>query len=157
MIEFRTGNLFDSKCKTLVNTVNCVGVMGKGIALQFKNKYPYMFTAYKNACYNGELKNGGDLWLFSIKNFIPFDSLITNLPKILCFATKEHWRNPSKLEWIDRGLQNFVQNYKQWGITTIAFPKLGCNNGGLNWENEVKPLMIKYLNNLENLYIEIYE
>lgn len=149
MINFIKGNLFDSKCQTLVNTVNCVGVMGKGIALEFKNKYQAMFDEYKNVCRRHELLHGGDLWLYDyVDVFIP--------RKILCFATKEHWRNPSKIEWIERGLQQFVNKYKYWNITSIAFPKLGCNNGGLNWETQVKPLMIKYLEPLD-IKIEIYE
>lgn len=157
MIEFKKGDLFTSKCGCLVNTVNCVGVMGKGIALQFKEKYPHMFTVYKEACKKGQLKNGGDLWLFHLGQFFPFgDFVFTNYPKILCFATKEDWRNPSKLEWIERGLKNLVENYESFNIKSIAFPKLGCNNGGLNWEKEVKPLMIEYLSKLP-IKVEIYE
>lgn len=157
MLEIKKGDLFNSKCECLVNTVNCVGVMGKGIALQFKEKYPHMFTVYKQACKKGQLKNGGDLWLFSLGSFLPFgDFVFTNYPKILCFATKEDWRNPSKLEWIETGLKNFSNIYKSLGIKSIAFPKLGCNNGGLNWEKEVKPLMIKYLSPL-TIKVEIYE
>jgi len=156
MIHYIKGNIFDSKCKCLVNTVNCVGVMGKGLALQFKTKYPHIMGPYKEACSKGKLKEGGDIWIFSMQNYIPFDFLITNYPKILCFATKEHWRNPSKLEWIERGLQNFINHYKEWKIKTIAFPKLGCTNGGLKWK-EVKKLMEKYLNSLDDIYIEVYE
>lgn len=157
MIEFKKGNLFNSECSTLVNTVNCVGVMGKGIALQFKEKYPHMFTAYRNACHNGELSQGGDIWQFDLKEYIPFD-LYPTTKKILCFATKEHWRNPSRIFWIERGLQNIITNYKQLNIISIAFPKLGCNNGKLDWESQVKPLMIKYLSQLpEDIKIEIYE
>lgn len=157
MIEFKSGDLLKSKCETLVNTVNCVGVMGKGIALQFKEKYPHMFSLYKAACQSGELSKGGDIWQFSLQSYFPFN--LTPKPKtILCFATKEHWRYPSKLIWIERGLQNIVTNYKKLNITSIAFPKLGCNNGKLNWENDVKPLMIKYLSQLpDDILIEIYE
>jgi len=152
MIVFKTGNIFDSECQTLVNTVNCKGIMGKGIALQFKKKYPDMFNEYKLACKPGQyrcLEHGGDLWLYTYIDFF-------KQKKILCFATKEEWWHPSKLEWIERGLQNFVEDYKYWGITSIAFPKLGCNNGGLNWENDVKPLMFKYLQPLD-IICEIYE
>lgn len=156
MIEFKKGDLFNSRCDTLVNTVNCVGVMGKGIALQFKEKYPHMFTMYKVMCANGILSKGGDIWMFSFENIIPFPDIITNQPKILCFATKENWRNPSKIEWIERGLENFCNKYKKYGITSIAFPKLGCNNGGLDWKTQVKPLMIKYLDPLP-IKCEIYE
>ena len=157
MIEFKTGNIFDSKCDTLVNTVNCVGIMGKGLALQFKEKYPHMFTAYKTACAKGMLKNGGDLWCFDLGNYIPFiDMSVSNYPKILCFATKQHWRNPSKIEWIKEGLTKFKYSYKALNINSIAFPKLGCTNGKLDWENEVKPLMIEMLKDIP-IKIEIYE
>jgi len=141
MIEFKKGNLFNSECQTLVNTVNCVGVMGAGIAKQFKQKYPEMFAQYKWACEPGEyrcLEHGGDLWIWRYTDMFK--------PRIiLCFATKEHWMNPSKVEWIERGLQRFIEDYRYWGIESIAWPKLGCNNGKLNWENDVKPLMVKYL------------
>lgn len=152
MIVFKTGDIFKSDAQTLVNTVNCKGIMGKGIALQFKKKYPDMFNEYKLACKPGQyrcLEHGGDLWLYTYIDFF-------KQKKILCFATKEEWWHPSKLEWIERGLQNFVEDYKYWSITSIAFPKLGCNNEGLNWENDVKPLMFKYLQPLD-IICEIYE
>lgn len=149
MIVFKSGNLFDSECQTLVNTVNCIGVMGAGIAKQYKQKYPEMFGEYKLACNNKELNIGGDIWVWDyIDLYKP--------KKILCFATKEHWMYPSKIEWIERGLQNFVKNYKKWNITSIAWPKLGCTNGKLDWENKVKPLMFKYLQPLD-VICEIYE
>lgn len=149
MIIFKNGNLFDSECQTLVNTVNCMGVMGKGIALQFKQRFPEMFNEYKLACKNYLLYRGGDIWVYDyIDMYKP--------KKILCFATKVQWYYKSQIEWIECGLQLFVKNYKNWNITSIAWPKLGCNNGGLNWKNEVKPLMIKYLENID-LYNEIYE
>lgn len=148
MIQFVKGNLFNSKCQTLVNTVNCYGVMGAGIAKQFKQLYPDMFKEYKLACKNSELSNGGDIWVYNyIDMFKP--------KKILCFATKVMWQYPSKIEWIERGLQNFVNNYKYLKIESCAWPKLGCNNGKLDWESQVKPLMIKYLEPLE-IYNEIY-
>ena len=148
MIVFKQGNIFDSECQTLVNTVNRNGVMGKGLALQFKKKYPKMFDEYKLACKFKQIYIGGDL--------IVWDHIdMFNPKKILCFATKEDWWNPSKLVWIDRGLKMFSQTYKAFGITSIAFPKLGCNNGGLDWK-DVKPLMIKYLEPLD-ITCEIYE
>lgn len=149
MIVFKNGNLFDSECQTLVNTVNRNGVMGKGIALQFKQRYPEMFDEYKLACKLKQIHIGGDI--------IVYDNMDLYKPKkILCFATKEDWWNPSKLEWIERGLKIFVQTYKTFGITSIAWPKLGCTNGKLNWEKQVKPLMIKYLDDLD-IINEIYE
>ena len=154
MIEYKTGNLFKSECQTLVNTVNCKGVMGKGLALQFRNIYPKMFAEYQLACKKGEIQNGGDLWIWDNEDMF-------NHKKVLCFATKEHWMYPSKLEWIESGLALFTHKfedgkytYEKFGITSIAFPKLGCTNGKLNWE-DVKKLMEKYLTNID-LKCEIY-
>ena len=151
MIIFKKGNLFDSECQTLVNTVNCEGVMGKGIALQFKQRYPEMFKEYKHECsiYNGDLKLGGDIWIYDYVD-------IFKPKKILCFATKVRWVYPSKIEWIERGLMQFRDQYKYWGIISCAWPKLGCTNGKLNWETQVKPLMINYLDNID-IINEIYE
>lgn len=153
MIKYIEGNLFDSSCQTLVNPVNCVGVMGKGIALRFKTKFPMMFLRYEVACRTGILKNGGDLWLYcrtpvTVPDLFNEDSDTYPQSKILCFATKEHWRNHSKMTWIERGLQTFRENYKEWDITSAAFPKLGCTNGGLKWQY-VRPLMEKYLGDLD--------
>jgi len=153
MIVFKNGNLFDSECQTLVNTVNCIGVMGAGIAKQYKQRYPDMFNEYKHICKNNTKENylshGGDIWIWDYVDMF-------KQRKILCFATKVNWQYPSKIEWIERGLQNFVKNYKKWNITSIAWPKLGCNNGKLNWEKQVKPLMVKYLDDLD-IINEIYE
>lgn len=162
MITYKQGSLFDSNCQTLVCTVNCEGVMGKGIALQFKQHFPIMYNEYRNVCkYGNILKHGGDLLLYTYENLSQLTLWDTdgNLnkgrqSKILCFATKEKWRNPSKLEWIGRGLQEFVKRYNGWDVTSIAFPKLGCNNGGLDWDN-VRPLMEKYLGDLD-IPVEIY-
>ena len=166
MITYHEGNLFEAKCQTLVCTVNCEGVMGKGIALQFKKYFPIMYNEYRGVCkYGNALRHGGDLWLYTYENLSQLtlwantgegpNKLITGWQsKILCFATKEQWRYSSKLEWIERGLQDFATKYKEWGITSIAFPKLGCNNGGLDW-NKVRPLMEKYLGDLD-IPVEIY-
>ena len=149
MIIFRTGNLFNSDCQTLVNTVNCKGVMGKGIALQFKQKFPEMFENYRLACKKGDLNTGGDLWCWNYVDMFKDR-------KILCVATKEDWWYPSKIEWIERGLKTFIYAYQSLGITSIAWPKLGCANGKLNWETQVKPLMDKYLNDIK-INCEIYK
>lgn len=145
MIIWKQGDLFKSECQTLVNTVNVVGVMGKGIALEFKKRFPDMFKAYKIHC-DDKSFTVDKLWLYK-----------GNLTWILCFPTKEHWRNPSKIEWIESNLKKFTENYQRLGIKSIAFPKLGCNNGGLNWQTQVKPLIIQYLNNLTDITIEVYE
>ena len=145
MITYKTGNLLESKAQVLVNTVNCVGVMGKGIALQFKEKFPLMFEQYKKVC-GTLLTKGGDIWWYRMGVSDHY---------ILCFATKQHWKFKSKIEWIEYGLKSFVAEYKQLKIKSVAFPKLGCNNGGLDWETQVKPLMEKYLGNLK-IEVEIY-
>ncbi len=135
MIEYIEGDIFESPAQVIVNTVNTVGVMGKGIALSFKKRYPEMFERYKAVCEQGLLKTG-KLMLFYEADYW-----------VLLFPTKENWRNPSKLEYIEEGLKKFVQTYASKGITSIAFPRLGCGNGELKWE-EVKPLMEKYLKKL---------
>ena len=153
MIIFKKGNLFDSDCQTLVNTVNCYGVMGKGIAKQFKQRFPEMFDTYRYICKNNtrenHLSHGGDIWIWDYVEMYKHK-------KILCFATKEMWQFPSRIEWIERGLANFVNNYKKWNIESIAWPKLGCTNGKLDWNTQVKPLMVKYLDDIDILN-EIYE
>jgi O-acetyl-ADP-ribose deacetylase (regulator of RNase III) len=143
MIIYKQGNLFDSNSQTIVNTVNCVGIMGKGIALTFKNKYPNMFKTYKDIC-DKKLLTPGKLFLYKKET-----------PWILNFPTKDHWRNPSKIEYIEEGLIKFVNTYKEKGITSIAFPLLGCANGGLNWDSQVKPIMEQYLSGLD-ITIEIW-
>jgi O-acetyl-ADP-ribose deacetylase (regulator of RNase III) len=139
------GNIFNSKCQTIVNTVNCVGVMGKGIALVHKLRYPIMYLEYKEHCKN-KLIRLGSLWLYTKQE---------NAPWILSFPTKFHWKYPSKIEWIEQGLQKFVDTYEMKGITSIAFPLLGAHNGGLNTD-EVKLLMDNFLNRC-SIDIEIYD
>ncbi len=135
MIKYVKGDIFNGPSKIIVNTVNTVGVMGKGIALEYKKRYPEMFVRYNELCKNNLLDIGKlYLWKKSDK-------------WILLFPTKKHWRNPSKLEYIEQGLIKFVDNWDKLGADTIAFPRLGCGNGGLDW-NLVKPLMEKYLNRI---------
>ncbi|GIP08866.1 hypothetical protein J1TS5_10360 [Paenibacillus macerans] len=136
MITYVKTNIFESPAQVLVNTVNTVGVMGKGIAKQFKTIYPEMFKQYQIYCEKGQL-DIGKLWVYK-----------TSHKWILNFPTKKHWRAPSKLEYIEAGLQKFVDTYAEKGIYSISFPLLGCGNGGLDWENEVKPLMEYYLKSL---------
>lgn len=155
MIEWKTDDLFNSKCNVWVNTVNCEGVMGKGIALEFKKRFPKLFKEYQKWCERGDLKEGGDWIMWQNKdnmNEIFQDPIPPQF--IICFATKESWRNKSKIEWIERGLK-YIAEYPWSRNTSIAFPKLGCNNGGLDWITQIKPLMIKYLEPLE-IKCEIY-
>ena len=140
MLKYVRGDIFNSPAQVLVNTVNTVGVMGKGIALSFKKKYPEMFTIYRKACDKHQLVIGKLMLWYGPDHWI------------LNFPTKEHWRNPSKMEYIEKGLMAFQRRYADYNITSIAFPKLGCGNGELDWE-QVKPLMEKYL---KELPIDIY-
>ena len=144
-IKYINGNIFNSKCQTIVNSVNCVGVMGKGIAQVYKLRYPIMFLEYKEHCKNKLIKPG-TLWLFSKQS---------NAPMILNFPTKFHWKYPSKMEWIESGLKKFVETYSKKKITSIAFPLLGTHNGGLD-TIEVKELMGEYLSRC-SIDIEIYD
>lgn len=138
------GDLFDSSAQTLVNTVNCVGAMGKGIALEFKKRYPAMYKRYKELCEQGYIKVGS-LWLYKADDG----------KWILIFPTKIDWRNPSELDYVIQGLDKFIATYKERGITSIAFPMLGCNNGGLD-KSLVLMIMREYLNTCDGLDAEIY-
>ena len=140
MLSYVEGDLFGSPAQVIVNTVNTVGVMGKGIALEFKKRYPDMFEYYKKVCDKHNLVIGKLMLYYAPDHWL------------LLFPTKEHWRNPSKLEYIEKGLMTFVRKYADYNITSIAFPKLGCGNGELNWD-DVKPLMEKYL---KDLPIDVY-
>lgn len=144
MLIYINGDMFSSPAQVLVNTVNTVGVMGKGVALTFKKIYPDMYDQYKIFCDNRQLTIG-KLQLYK-----------TPGKWILNFPTKENWRNPSKLEYIEAGLKKFCNTYKEKGIKSIAFPMLGCGNGGLDFETQVKPLMDKYLSSLDDIDIFVY-
>lgn len=139
----KIGDLFSSEAKTLVNTVNCVGVMGKGIALDFKKKYPDMYAEYEQLCSRKEVKPGKPYYYSDL-----YGTSIINFP------TKDHWRSPSKVSYIASGLDWFRENYAHLGITSIAFPPLGCGNGGLPW-TVVGPLMYKKLSDLP-IDIEVF-
>src|SRR6266481_9892836 len=136
MFKALIGDLFASKAQTLVNTVNCVGIMGKGVAQEFKRRYPAMFEDYAARCVRREVRLGKP-YLFRDRS----GTLIVNFP------TKDHWRSPSRLADIERGLDYYVKHYAEWGFKSVAFPQLGCGNGGLNWR-EVGPVMIRHLGEL---------
>lgn len=138
------GNLFNSKAMAIVNTVNCVGAMGKGIALDFKLRYPEMFKEYQRICFQ-HLLNPGQILPYKKSN-----------PIILNFAIKDDWKDPSKVEWIEETLQKFVNNYKSLNITSVAFPWMGAMNGGLPLET-IKGLTRKYLRDLEDIDVEVYD
>lgn len=135
MLSYVTTSIFDSPAQTLVNTVNTVGVMGKGIAAEFKRRYPDMYRRYREVCAAGQLDVGKLLLHPSPHKWV------------LNFPTKKDWRKPSRVEWIESGLQKFVSTYTDRRITSISFPMLGCGNGGLQW-GVVQPVMERYLKTL---------
>ena len=141
MLTYVIGDLFRSPAKVLVNTVNVVGVMGKGIAKDFKLIYPEMFDEYQRLCESKQL-DIGRLFLYR-----------TPHKWVLNFPTKKHWRQPSKPEYIEAGLKAFVDGYARNSITSVAFPPLGCGNGELDWDRQVRPMMESYLSKLP---IEVY-
>lgn len=146
MVEVIKGKtIFESDAQTLVNTINCVGVMGKGIALEFKNRYPEMFDKYKSFCEKGIFKPGV-LWIYKAPDG----------KKILNFPTKIDWKNPSEVSYIEAGLQKFVEIWEEKEVKSVAFPLLGCSNGGLD-ADEIIPLMVKYLEKCEGCDIKIYD
>ncbi len=131
------GDIFKSEAQTLINTVNCVGVMGKGLALEFKNRFPDMYKDYLERCQKGEVKLGKP---YLYKSLIP--------PYILLFPTKQHWRSFSNLSAIEEGLEFLKARYKKWGITSIAVPPLGCGLGELDW-TIVGPTLYRHLSELD--------
>jgi len=143
MIKVLVGDMFESRSQTLVNTVNCVGVMGKGIALGFKNRFPTMFEEYQRRCKAGEMRLG-EPYLFP--------SLMT--PWILNFPTKDHWRSVANIRDIIQGLDYLIANYREWGITSLAVPPLGCGEGQLEWR-VVGPTLYRYLDQLA-IPVELY-
>jgi O-acetyl-ADP-ribose deacetylase (regulator of RNase III) len=143
-IKIIDGNIFNSKAQTIVNTVNCVGVMGKGIALVFKLRYPKLFEKYQELC-RQRLIEVGKLWLYREE---------PDAPWVLSFPTKKHWKDPSEYSYIEAGLKKFVDTFKEKGITSIAFPLLGANNGGLD-AARVLDIMQSYLSQCD-IDIEIY-
>ena len=137
------GNIFNSDCQTIVNTVNCVGVMGAGIALECRLRYPEMYTKYISLCDSGMLAPG-KLWLYK-----GLDRWILNFP------TKQHWRQPSYRSYLEKGLEKFALTFRAKEIRSIAFPLLGADKGGLNPEDSLG-IMRRYLSDIP-IQIEIYK
>ena len=148
MFKALIGDLFASRAQTLVNAVNCVGVMGKGIALQFKKAFPHNFEAYRKGCMNGELAIGKILAV-KARNLLWGEKLILNFP------TKTDWRLPSEYEYIERGLVALREYVTIHQVESLAIPPLGCGNGGLDWL-KVKPMIADAMEGIE-LPIWIYE
>jgi O-acetyl-ADP-ribose deacetylase (regulator of RNase III) len=143
MIRVLIGDLFESEAQTLVNAVNCVGIMGKGIALEFKNRFPEMYEDYAKRCKAGKVQLGKP---YLYRPLLP--------PWILNFPTKSHWRAVSRLSDISAGLEYLQQHYQEWGITSLAFPALGCGNGQLEWR-VVGPTLYHSLSRLD-IQVELY-
>ncbi len=148
MMRYTTGNLLEADAEALVNTVNCVGVMGKGIALQFKQAFPENYEKYRQACARGEVRPGR-MFVFATGQLVG-PKLIVNFP------TKQHWKGKSKLEDVDTGLDDLVQSIRSQGIKRIAVPPLGCGNGGLDW-GVVRRLMEHKLGGLAGVEVLVYE
>lgn len=148
MIKYITGDILDSDAQALVNTVNTVGVMGKGIALQFKKAYPNNFKAYVQACKNEEVKIG-NLFVTQDSNLSSGEKVIINFP------TKKDWRKPSEYDYVEKGLKNLIQVIERYNLKSVAIPPLGSGNGGLKWER-VKNLIDQYLSGV-NIEILVYE
>ncbi len=144
MSELRiiSGNIFTSKCQTIVNTINCVGVMGAGIALECRLRYPAMYEQYSSLCKDGKISIG-TLWIYKAPE-----------RWILNFPTKQHWKYPTKEEYLHAGLRKFMDTYEARGVESIAFPVLGAQNGGLEGARSIE-IMESYLRNC-HIRVEIY-
>jgi O-acetyl-ADP-ribose deacetylase (regulator of RNase III) len=147
MIRFIEGNLLEAETEAIVNTVNTVGVMGKGLALAFKAAYPENFQAYRAACQAGSVQVG--------RMFVT-GPYLTNPYWIVNFPTKQHWRDPSRLEWIHTGLVDLRRTISARAIRSIAIPPLGCGLGGLDWAR-VRPEIEAVLSDLDGVEVIIYE
>lgn len=149
MINYLTGNLFDTNAEAIVNTVNTVGVMGKGIALQFKKLFPTNYKLYKDLCDSKEF-NIGQLLVVKDQNVITGEKIIINFP------TKKHWKSPSEYEFIEKGLDELIRVIKEKKIKSIAIPPLGSGNGGLQW-HKVKQIIDNKLSKINDCVIIVYE
>ena len=148
MIELKNGDIFGEDVEALVNSVNCVGVMGRGIALQFKNVFPENFKAYADACKRGEVRPG--------RMFVYESGKMTNPRYIVNFPTKRHWRGKSRIEDLDAGLVDLVRVIREREIRSIAIPPLGTNLGGLRW-TDVRPRIETALEGLEGVAVVLFE
>lgn len=144
MIEERQGSIFDAPVRALVNPVNTEGIMGKGLALEFRTRFPEAYASYRQACQRGELSTGRlhDYWAPDGR-------------RIIHFTTKTAWRSPSRIEYIDAGLPALVDFVRMNAIESIAIPALGCGLGGLSW-HVVKPKIEKAFGDLANGYVEVW-
>jgi O-acetyl-ADP-ribose deacetylase (regulator of RNase III) len=148
MIQFLQGNLLEAPAEAIVNTVNTVGVMGKGLALMFKKAFPQNFLRYAEACKRKDVRVG--------QMFVTEHLALGGPRWIINFPTKEHWRHPSQLQWVIDGLQDLRRVIEIKGIRSIAVPPLGCGQGGLDWD-EVRPEIERALGGLPNVDVLVFE
>lgn len=148
MIEYTRGNLLEADVEALVNTVNTVGVMGKGIALMFKEAFPKNFAAYEAACKSQQVMTG--------RMFVTERDALLGPRWIINFPTKQHWRARTRMEWIESGLEDLKRVIREQGIRSIALPPLGCGNGGLDWDM-VRPRIEAALAELDDVQVLVFE
>jgi len=146
MISYRIGNILQADCEALVNPVNCVGVAGKGLALQFRQVFPANFEAYRAACQNRQLVPG--------KLFV-FHTGLERPKYIINFPTKRHWRDKSRLEDIQLGLKSLIEEIRRLSVRSIAIPALGCGLGGLDWK-DVRPMIEQAFQDVPEVHVMIY-
>ncbi len=171
-IEYKKADLLAEEAEALVNTVNCVGVMGKGLALQFKKRFRANFAAYAQACEQGQVRPGrmfvvdlqgqprGEQAAFALNVAEEPAVYRADAPQrpryIINFPTKDHWRAKSRMQYIDEGLQDLVRQIRERGIRSVAVPALGCDLGGLDWE-DVRPRIERALRSLDGVRVVVFE
>ena len=148
MVELAKGNILEASAEALVNTVNCVGVMGKGIALQFKQAFPANYKSYERACKADKVQPG--------RVFVFATELMGNPKYIFNFPTKRHWRGRSKIEYIEAGLEALTEEVRRLGIGSIAVPPLGCGSGGLDWR-DVRPMIEEAFAGVPEVRVLLFE
>ncbi len=148
MINFKTGNILSDNSQAIVNTVNCVGVMGKGLALQFKKAFPGNFKEYKSAC-DKKLVTPGKMFITRYDDILESKFIIN-------FPTKQHWKGASKIEYVEDGLEDLIKNIKKLKVKSVAIPPLGAGLGGLDWEI-VKNKIVEAFSSIEDVDVVIYE
>lgn len=148
MIVSRSGNLLDDDAEALVNAVNTVGVSGKGLALAFRRRFPLSEAAYRAAASRGEVRLGSVLG-------VPADGCLDGPKWVVHFPTKGHWREPSRIEWIEAGLDDLVRFLREHHVRSVAVPALGCGCGGLSW-GRVESVIRARLGSLEDVEVRLY-
>lgn len=150
-VTFMQGDMFGARADAIVNTVNCVGVMGKGVALEFKRRWPENFDEYRELCQRKALRPG-KVFVHQNSDMLDRDSWRF----LINFPTKDHWKQKSKIEYIDKGLDDFLVQVGNHGIKSVVLPPLGCGNGGLDWL-EVRSLIVRKLSSVDSVKFFVFE